>query len=343
MSALYKRGALENTVSIDNFDINSAMRIFVLALEGVFDTGLATVLDALTTANELARATGIATPGFEIIVAGMRPEVRTALGLQVPVHDVADAPAPDWVVVPALNRTTTDLLVPSLGRADVIDALDALRTWHSAGAYIGAACTGTFVLAESGLLNGREATTTWWLSPVFRQRYPEVHLDAHRIVVPSGSTVTAGAALSHLDLALWLIRKNSPELAALVGRYLVFDSRPSQSAFAISDHLSHSDPIVERFDRWVREHLDTAIALDDAADALATSKRTLTRRLNEVLGKTPVEYIQDLRIERAVHLLKTSKDSVERIAGQVGYADGVTLRTLLRRRLGKGVRELRAS
>jgi transcriptional regulator GlxA family with amidase domain len=127
-----------------------------------------------------------------------------------------------------------------------------------------------------------------------------------------------------------------------VGRYLVFDSRPSQSAFAISDHLSHSDPIVERFDRWVREHLDMAIALDDAADALATSKRTLTRRLNEVLGKTPVEYIQDLRIERAVHLLKTSKDSVERIAEQVGYADGVTLRTLLRRRLGKGVRELRA-
>ena len=155
--------------------------------------------------------------------------------------------------------------------------------------------------------------------------------------------VTAGAALSHLDLALWLIRNNSPELAALVGKYLVFDSRPSQSAFAISDHLAHSDPLVERFDRWVREHLDAAIALDDVADALATSTRTLTRRLNEVLGKTPVEYIQDLRVERAVHLLKTSKDSVDRIAEQVGYADGVTLRTLLRRRIGKGVRELRAS
>ncbi|MEX3896753.1 GlxA family transcriptional regulator [Paraburkholderia sp. BR10954] len=319
------------------------MRIYVLALEGVFDTGLTTVLDALTTANELARATGMATPGFDITVAGMRPEVRTALGLQVPVRDMRDAPAPDWVVVPALNRTTTDLLVPSLGRADVIEALGALRSWHHAGARIGAACTGTFVLAESGLLDGGEATTTWWLSPVFRQRYPHVHLDVHRIVVPSGDTVTAGAALSHLDLALWLIRNNSPELAALVGKYLVFDSRPSQSAFAISDHLAHSDPLVERFDRWVREHLDTAIALDDVADALATSTRTLARRLNEVLGKTPVEYIQDLRVERAVHLLKTSKDSVDRIAEQVGYADGVTLRTLLRRRIGKGVRELRAS
>ena len=86
----------------------------------------------------------------------------------------------------------------------------------------------------------------------------------------------------------------------------------------------------------MREHLDTAIALDDAAEELATSKRTLTRRLNEVLGKTPVEYIQDLRVERVVHLLKTSKLSVDRIAEQVGYADGVMLRTLLRRRIGKG-------
>jgi transcriptional regulator GlxA family with amidase domain len=101
--------------------------------------------------------------------------------------------------------------------------------------------------------------------------------------------------------------------------------------------------LVERFDRWVRQHLCTAISLDVVADELATSKRTLTRRLNAVLGKTPVEYIQDLRIERAVHLLRTSELTVERIAEQVGYADGHTLRTLLRRRIGKGVRELRAS
>jgi len=334
---------LENTDRIDNFDVNPAMRISVLALEGVFDTGFTSVLDALTTANKLAHATGMVTPGFEITVVGVRPQVRTALGLQVPVRDIADAPRPDWVVVPALGSITAEQLVPALGQDDVFDALGALRTWRNSGARIAAACTGTFVLAESGMLDGYEATTTWWLTPLFRQRYPDVHLDANRIIVPSGGTVTAGAALSHLDLALWLIRNNSPELAALVARYLVFDTRLSQSAYAITDHLNHSDPLVERFDRWVREHLDTAITLDSAAEALATSKRTLTRRLNEVLGKTPIEYIQTLRIERAVHLLKTSNDSVDRIAERVGYADGVTLRTLLRRRLGKGVRELRTS
>ena len=97
------------------------------------------------------------------------------------------------------------------------------------------------------------------------------------------------------------------------------------------------------FRPWVREHLDAAISLDVVADALATTARTSTRRLNAMLGKTPIEYIQDLRIERAVHLLKTTKLTVDRIAEQVGYADGHTLRTLLRRRIGKGVRELRAS
>lgn len=319
------------------------MRIFVLALEGVFDTGLTTVLDSLMMAKSLASTTGMATTSFDITVVGVRPEVRTALGMQVPVRDMSDAPAPDWVVLPALNRMTGETLVPVLGRDDVVDALGALRSWCAGGARVAAACTGTFVLAESGLLDGGEATTTWWLSPLFRQRYPKVRLDAHRIVVPSGSALTAGAALSHLDLALWLIRNNSPELAALVARYLVFDSRLSQSAYAISDHLSHSDPLVERFDRWVREHLDATISLDVVADALATTTRTLTRRLNGVLGKTPVEYIQDLRVERAVHLLKTTRLTVDRIAEQVGYADGHTLRTLLRRRIGKGVRELRAA
>ncbi|MCY1417205.1 HTH-type transcriptional activator RhaS [compost metagenome] len=99
---------------------------------------------------------------------------------------------------------------------------------------------------------------------------------------------------------------------------------------------------MQRFDRWVRERLADGFSLDAAASELATSKRTLARRIHEVLGKTPLAYVQDLRIERAVHLLKTSEHSVDQVAGLVGYADGVTLRTLLRKRLGKGIRELRA-
>jgi transcriptional regulator GlxA family with amidase domain len=318
------------------------MKINVLALDGVFDTGLATVLDALAIANELTAMMGRESPRFDVTVTGMRRRVRTALGLSVPVAAAVLGKAPDCVIVPAIGCKMPAPLEQALTRADVRDALAALRAWADGGASLAAACVGTFVLAEAGLLDGEEATTTWWLAPMFRQRYPTVKLDESRMVVRSGTTVTAGAALSHIDMALALIRQRSPELASLVAKYLVVDARASQSAYAISDHLIHADPLVERFERWARGHLDRGFSLDDAADALATSKRTLARRLNDTLGKTPLSYFQDLRVERAVHLLKTTDHNIERIAAMVGYADGVTLRTLLRRRLGRGVRELRA-
>ena len=118
-----------------------------------------------------------------------------------------------------------------------------------------AACIGTFVIAESGLLDHREATTTWWLAPLFRARYPAVRLDESHMIVKSGKVVTAGAALSHMDLALWLMRQHSPQLAALTAKYLIVDSRPSQSAYVLTDHLIHNDPVVERFERWARTRL----------------------------------------------------------------------------------------
>ncbi|NRO96040.1 helix-turn-helix domain-containing protein [Paraburkholderia sp. NMBU_R16] len=317
------------------------MNIAILALDGCFDTGLSSVLDALATANELAQLMDIQTTGYQVSVVGMRREVRTAQGLRIPATPYRQSTEPDWVIVPALGYKMPDTLVPALDRPDVCDAVVALRDWARGGARIAAACIGTFVLAESGLLDGGEATTTWWLTPLFRQRYPRVRLDAHRMIIPSGKMLTAGAGFSHVDLALWLIRQNNPELASLVARYLIVDNRPSQGAYMISEHLAHADPLIERFDHWVRDRLDQPLTLDAAATALAISKRTLTRRMRDTIGKTPISYIQDLRIERAVHLLRTSVHSVERIAGMVGYADGTTLRTLLRRRLGRGVRELR--
>lgn len=98
---------------------------------------------------------------------------------------------------------------------------------------------------------------------------------------------------------------------------------------------------MEKFERWARARLSEGFSLDQAADAVGASKRTLARRLQQVLGKTPLSYFQDLRVERAVHLLKTSGKSPDEIAPLVGYADGVTLRALLRQKLGRGVRELR--
>jgi transcriptional regulator GlxA family with amidase domain len=317
-----------------------AMRIYVLALDGVFDLGLSAILDAFQTADELIGMTGLAVPQFEVKIVGMRKKVRTGHGLEVPIQPVGKQ-TPECVIVPAIACKTLDTLNAALVRPDVRDAAKALRKWANDGTTLSAACAGTFVLAEAGLLNQQRATTTWWLAPVFRERYPQVLLDESKMVVKSGNVVTAGAALGHMDLALWLIRGVSPQLASLTAKYLIVDSRPSQTAYALTDHLVHSDQVVEQFERWARARLARRFSLDSAAKAVGASKRTLTRRLQKVLGKSPMSYFQSLRVERAVHLLKTSNASVEEIAAKVGYMNGGTLRLLLRRRLNLGVKEIR--
>jgi transcriptional regulator GlxA family with amidase domain len=316
------------------------MRVYVLALDEVFDLGLSAILDAFQTANDLIEMTGLGIPRFEVKIVGMRKTVRTGHGLKVPIQPVGRQ-KPECAIIPAIACKTPVTLKAGLARPDVRDAAHAARKWANDGATLSAACTGTFVLAESGLLNQQRATTTWWLAPMFRERYPEVLLDESDMVVKSGNVVTAGAALAHMDLALWLIRGVSPELASLTANYLIVDSRPSQTAYALTDHLTHSDPVVQLFERWARARLARGFSLDSAAKAVGASKRTLTRRLHTVLGKSPMSYFQSLRVERAVHLLKTSKASVEEIAARVGYRDGGTLRLLLRRRLNLGVKEIR--
>lgn len=318
------------------------MRIYILALQNTFDTGLSTLLDTFSIANELAASSKALTTRFDVTIVGVRSRVTTSHGLSIPARRATGLAHPDIALVPAVGAKMPDTLSRLLDRREIVDAQSLLRRWFQRGTMLGAACTGTFILAEASLLNGHHATTSWWLAPFFRERYPQVVLDESRMIVHSSPFITAGAALAHLDLALWLVRHRSPALAALTARYLVIDSRPMQATFAIPDHLAHADPFVERFERWARRRLGDGFSLHDAARAVRTSPRTLTRRLHAVIGKSPLAYFQDLRVERAVHLLQTSNHSVDQIADRVGYASGATLRTLIQRKIGRGVRELRA-
>lgn len=317
------------------------MKLFILALDDVFDTGLMVLLDTFATANELAAAHGFASPSFDVQLVGVRKRIRTAQGFARMVEPANAALRPDWVVVPALNAKQPERLVEALARPDVREAMTRLRTWQAEGSGIAAACIGTFVLAEAGLLDHREATTTWSLAPFFRQRYPAVGLDDSRLIVASDRVVTAGAAMGHLDLALWLLRQASPELATLVAGFMLVDKRSSQARYVIPDHLVHADPVIAGFERWARANLSQGFSLQEAASALSIGPRTLQRRTEAVLGKSPLAFFQDMRIERAQHLVSIGYD-LEAIASEVGYADSATLRTLLRRKLGRGVRELRA-
>lgn len=319
------------------------MRIAILALERLWDTGLTVMLDALSLADNFSAQQSGGSLRFEVAIFGVRRKVRSGQGFSIPVRPITPDIKPDWVIVPALAAGRPELLIPALERPDIKQAKEQILRWHAGGARIAASCIGSFVVAETGLLDRQDATTTWWLAPLFRQRYPQVRLDETRMLVPSEIGVTAGAAMGHLDLALWLIRQSSPELASVVSRYLLADLRTSQAPFIIPNHLAQADPLIERFERWARDRLRDGFSLQHAAEALATSPRTLQRRCEAVLGKSPLSYFQDLRVERAQSLLHGSGLDIEAIAAEVGYEDGATLRTLLRERLGRGVRELRAN
>ncbi|HVU02909.1 MAG TPA: helix-turn-helix domain-containing protein [Polyangiaceae bacterium] len=314
------------------------MRICVLAFNGAFDTGLASVLDTLQIAAELAAAAGRPSP-FDLGICGVRKRVVTQLGMRVPVTPPPRI-RPDVAIVPALGAKSPETLSKALRSRELCDLGSLLGEWASAGTLVAAACTATFVLARAGLLEGRHATTSWWLGTYFREQFPRVFLEESKIVVQSRGCVTAGAALSHVDLALWVVRRHSPALARTVANYLTYEERSDQAAFVMHDHLAKSDDLVERFEHWARHNLG-AFSLAGAARAVGASERTLERRIRSALGKTPLAFVQDLRVERAVQRLRSSNDSLDSIATEVGYSDAATLGTLLRRRTGRGVRELR--
>lgn len=311
------------------------MRIAVIAIDEVFDSGLATLLDTFETATALGGPSR-----YDVQVVGVRKRVRTHHRCAVPVV-APPARVPDLVIVPALACKQPDALVAALDRADVEDAASLVKRWHARGARLAAACTGTFVLGRTGLLDGHRATTSWWLGPTFRALFPRVELDESRMVVADREMLTGGAALAHIDLALAVIRGRSPTLASLVARHLLLEQRPSQAPFVVPEHVAYDDEVVKRFEHWARDHIAEPFDLSRAARAVGASERTLQRRVRAVLGKSPVRFVQDLRLERAVHLIRGTRDSVDDIAQAVGYEDGSTLRSLLRRRMSVGVRQLR--
>jgi transcriptional regulator GlxA family with amidase domain len=316
------------------------MEIAILVGNGVFDSGLAGILDVLDNANALGEEIS-EPPSWNVTTVGFQSQVRTGAGHLVTTKPVAHVETADLVVVPARAARRPAEVLDYVGGDESLPVRKLLVQTRERGTAIASACAGTFVLAEAGILDGERATTTWWLSPAFRNRYPAVQLEQDQMVIASGGITTAGAAFGHVDLALAIIRYSSPALADLVARYLVLDERPSQSAYIIPSALAQSDPTVAAFERWTRARLAEPISIPRAARSIGVSERTLQRCVQRTLGTSPIRFVQDLRVERASHLLRTTALSLETIARKVGYEHANTLRVLLRERTGKTTPALR--
>lgn len=190
------------------------------------------------------------------------------------------------------------------------------------------------------MLDGRRATTSWWLAPVFRSCYPAVSVDDTRMVTTCDGITTAGAAFSHVDRALAIVCAHSPALADVVRRFLVIDDRPSRAAYTIPSAPAAYDPIVSSFDQWVRARLADPLSIAAAARDLGVSERTLQRAVGRTLGRSPIRFVQDLCVERARHLLTTTDLPMTTVARRVGYENPGALRALLRDPVGATARSL---
>jgi transcriptional regulator GlxA family with amidase domain len=318
------------------------MEVSVLAYDGIFDSGLAAVLDVLDTANTMRGSLDIPPPGWKVTTVAPGKRARTRAGHIVHAAALDAARDTELLIVPALKVRSPKELTEFIEGPSAAPLRRLITRARAQGTPVYTACSGTFLLAESGVLGERRVTTTWWLMPTFRARYPGINLDQTRMVVPSDGVTTAGGAFAHVDLALAVIRASSPALADLISSYLIIDERPSQSAYTIPSALAQSDPAVAAFERWVRDRLAEPISIPEAARAIGMSERTLQRATQRVLGTSPVRFIQDMRIEQAAHLLRTTDLPLEAISRQVGYEHANTLRVLLRERTGQTTRTLRS-
>jgi transcriptional regulator GlxA family with amidase domain len=317
-----------------------AYHIDILAVDGVLDSALAISLDVLAAANRIAQSLGHPAP-FKTRVLAPHKALLTGTGR----HTVADSSIPrssncDVLIVLGMNVPEAGELERALARADVRAAIAFLC--RSKAKLVTASCSGTFLCAEAKLLEGKAATTSWWLAPLFRRRYPGVRVSNESMVVRDGRLVTAGAAFSHVDLMLWITRHLAgPLVASWCTRYLIVDERPSQARYVATDQLTHESPEIARAEVYIRRHLAKPIRTAQVAKASGVSPRTLERHMKATVGLAPTAFIQRLRAEQAIHLAQTTALSVSEITHQVGYANETSLRRILVRDFGCSLQGLR--
>ncbi|PJE23075.1 MAG: AraC family transcriptional regulator [Mycobacterium sp.] len=311
------------------------MFIGVMALPGCWASGLVTITDVIRGANTARQQVATDIAEIELATVGIDyTPVPAAGGLMVPIDLTVDDAAMsrlDLLVVPALTMNTPAGVVDALMRDEVQAARAAVRDWVRSDRPVAAACTGTFVLADAGVLDEHQATTSWWLADEFARRFPRVRLDMSRMVIADGSVTTAGAAFAHIDLAMHIVAGISPQLADATAAILLVDRRPASSTAAAQTYLATTDRLVVDFEAWIRRNVDGNVDIASAALDLGTTRRTLERRVRQSLGVTPYALLQRVRVEHARHLRQTTSLRLEQIALMVGYNSASALRQAMRR------------
>jgi transcriptional regulator GlxA family with amidase domain len=260
------------------------------------------------------------TPYFEVQIATInRQPVRCINQLELLSH----------VAIEAVKQTDL-LLIPTIGGVlhNVIDnnraLLPYIRYHYEKGADIASNCSGAFLLAEAGILDGKQATTHWGYAEQFTKRYPKVKLSPEKMITSDLNIYCSGGGMAWFDLALLLIERYcGHDVATTTAKAHVIDlARGGQAAYAsIRSKKYHQDPEILAVQEWLEAHYAQPIQITQISALVNLSPRTLNRRFKLATEQNPLEYLQGIRIEAAKKLLEKSSDSPQRIVNKVGYDD----------------------
>jgi transcriptional regulator GlxA family with amidase domain len=316
----------------------TTIHISILLFENCMASEAMGIADMCHVANKIAMLKAPVRKGaprrqlFSVKLCGMRgKKVETANGMRLDVHQVARIDG-DLLLVPGLDFDSPRNLVERLER--LTPEVEAIRSAAQRDMLIAAVCTGTFLLAEAGVLNGRRATTNWLLNGVLAARYPAIELDLNAMVTEDRGVLCSGAMTAAYDLGLRLVERFAgAELAQLVAKVMLLEpNRRSQAPYVLTDlDAQGKDPIVVQIQKWLGRNFGEQFDMHDVAARFAVSPRTLLRRFRQATGDTPLAYLQRVRIEHAKAMLETTGLPFSRIVERAGYQDESAFRRLFKR------------
>ena len=313
-------------------------KVAVVLYEGCYMSSLTGPIDAFQIANAHINAQlGSELPRFSWQTVSMAAGlVETSGGFKLQADTTIDnAEHFDFIYIPAFLYKGVQDLEEKFKRLQPLNNW-LIKSWKQKST-IGSNCTGTFILAQSGLLNGRKATTTWWLEQAFRKRFPEVNLNLQAMVTEQDNLICSGAMTANLNMALHIMEKHvSAELAVQCAKTMLIDTSDNiQSPYHNLLHSeSSSDPIVAKTQYWIQSHLHVSVDQVRLAEKMGVSQRTLIRRFKSELGITPSTYFQNVRIESAKKLLENTTTPLDQVVEQVGYNDVSSFSKLFKQRVG---------
>lgn len=215
--------------------------------------------------------------------------------------------------------------------------LDWLKYHFQRGASIASVCTGAFLLAETGLLDGKTATTHWGFVDLFRQMYPRVNLKPRRLITDEGTLYCAGALAAGLDLSIYLVEKYcGHKVAVQCSKALVQDmGRNSQAPYSVFQfQKNHADETIKLSQKWIEDHYTHDVDLNQVARSHGMSRRTFERRFKRATGDTPLLYLQRTRVEAAKRLIENGNNTIDEIGYQLGYENSGHFREVFRKHTG---------